>query len=241
MSSSLDYRGVDDDLLMKMMESSSEKSKKLRSSCCRCCLGFTFTVSLTALLLWLSMIPSAPVIYLSDFCFVDITGAGNSTVVHIELIPKNTNMVKEIYYDHFDVSLTYYNSFNDSDTNLINPRYNDSASGFHQGYPLKDHFRFGRQYRPNVTISSESEDLKHELRSNLPYVHFYVEVAVTWRIMGSKKGHKMMVRGYFQVERSNTYMYERLQWSEILMIIIPSGYWSNSDWGIQLTEELESQ
>ncbi|XP_042511701.1 uncharacterized protein LOC122086781 [Macadamia integrifolia] len=228
--SSLDYRRVDDDL-MKMMESSSENFKKLMSSCCRCCVGFTFTLSLTAIFLWFSMIPSAPVIYLSYNCYVDIRGTGNTTVVYVELIPRNTNMVKEIYYDHFDVSLSYYNFDYDYDNHLTNLGYNGSAYGFHQGYPLKDHFPFGDQYLPNVTISSESKKLKDEMRNDSGYGYFYVDVAVTWRIMESKKGHEMMVGGYFKVERSNTYMYD----SGILTIIIPSRYWSNSEWGIQLT------
>ncbi|XP_042518918.1 uncharacterized protein LOC122092740 [Macadamia integrifolia] len=228
--SSLDYRRVDDDL-MKMMESSSENFKKLMSSCCRCCVGFTFTLSLTALLLWLSMIPSAPVIYLSYNSYVDITGTGNTTVVYVELIPRNTNMVKEICYDHFNVSLSYYNH---TDYTIDYLGYNDSAPGFHQGYPLKEQFPFGV---PNVTISSESKQLKDQMRNDSGYGYFYVDVAVTWRIMESKKGHEMMVGGYFTVERSNTYMYD----SGILTIIMPSLYWSPSEWGIQLTQELGSQ
>ncbi|XP_042493945.1 pentatricopeptide repeat-containing protein At1g64580-like [Macadamia integrifolia] len=159
---------------MKMkMESSSEKSRRLMSSCRHCCVGFIFTLSLTVLFLCLSLLPSTPVIYL-EYCEVNIT----DPAVFISFHPENTNMDKEIYYEYFSVTLSFYQYYNISNAmpNII-PVGNALASGFHQECRIRDNL-YGEYFPPNVTIPSESENFKNELL--MDEISFHVRVTATW-------------------------------------------------------------
>ncbi|XP_058071052.1 protein NDR1-like [Magnolia sinica] len=89
----------------------------ISSDCCRWCIGFQFTLGLTALFMWLSLRPSKPTLSIEKFYVpaLNKTAISNlsavippvNTTVTFDLKLRNENKDKGVYYDDLNITLYY--------------------------------------------------------------------------------------------------------------------------------------
>ncbi|KAM7492671.1 hypothetical protein LguiA_035592 [Lonicera macranthoides] len=103
--------------------------------CCRCCFSFILTSGLTALFMWLSLRTSNPVCSIQDFYVPALNKSSNSSstnhTIYFDLKLDNENNDKGIYYDTFNLTISY-----DTSKGLI-PIGNYTVKSFRQGHKKK--------------------------------------------------------------------------------------------------------